>query len=72
VQLLQSLAPLVQDLLLHGTTEPGKDRALDVAENMVALLIQHRYRINEGLAERANLDILAEVETQLVLEREGK
>jgi len=68
-QLLQSLAPLVQDLLLHGTREPGKDRALDVAENIVALLIQQLYRINEGLAERANLDILAEVETHLVLER---
>ena len=68
-QLLQSLAPMVQDLLLHGTREPGKDRALDVAENMVALLIQHLYRVNEGLAERANLNILAEVETHLLLER---
>ncbi len=48
--LLQSLAPLVQDLLLHGTREPGKERTLDVAEKMVTLLIQHIYRINVGLA----------------------
>jgi hypothetical protein len=69
-QLLQSLAPLVQDLLLHGTREPGKDRALDIAENMIAVLIQQLYRIDEGLAERANLDILAEVEAQQSCEGE--
>ncbi|MGH2496541.1 MAG: hypothetical protein ACRDIV_17725 [Ktedonobacteraceae bacterium] len=68
-QLLQSLAPLVQDLLIHGTRAPGQARALDVAENMVAVLIQQLYRIDEGLAERANLDILAEVEAQVSLER---
>ena len=70
-QLLQSLAPLVQDLLLHGTRDPGKDRALDVAENIVTVLIQQLHRIDEGLAERANLDILAEVEAQPLLE-EGR